>query len=149
MIEINSLQRKWDKTLLTAFFKHPDYRIWKMYFIFLGENNIEREVGEKLLRVPDKNIFVRNIDVYCFVATRLPDLYKRIENKDIFDLIEAAMFLSDSKIDTIGNQIVLSQSERNKRMADTKEYRKAMTKKWMYKEFHEISNNTAHLGGRK
>ena len=87
--------------------------------------------------------------VYCFVATRLPELYKRIEKKDIFDLIEIVVFLADSKIDACANQVVLGSSEKNERAAETKKYREAMQKKWMCKEFHEISNSTAHMGGRK
>jgi high-affinity Fe2+/Pb2+ permease len=149
---VKSIQRKWDKELLSLFFNHPNYRIWTSYFRFLGENGATRDEAKGLLRTPDRdNFFIRNIDIYCFVATRLPQLYRIIESKSIYDLIEIVLFLSESDIDTQDVEryrIGADKELANAHIAAKNRMKIANKRLKMLGEFKEQSNNARHLTGK-
>jgi hypothetical protein len=93
------LQMKWDIYLMRHFYEKPNYKIIFLLFSFKKENNLTNDDIELIKRKPGQ-FTTKKIDIYCFIATRLQKLYEILDKKEIDDILDVALWLKNSDIET-------------------------------------------------
>ena len=93
------LQMKWDIYLMRHFYEKPNYKILRLQHTFKNNNNLTDDDMD-LIKRKSNEFTSKKLDVYCFVSTRLEKLYKILDKKELNDVLDIALWLKKSDIDT-------------------------------------------------
>jgi hypothetical protein len=136
------LQIKWDIYLMCNFYENPNYKIIFLLNLFKKENNLTNDDIELIKRKPAKFI-TKKVDIYCFVATRLEKLYKILDKKELDDVLDIALWLKKSDIDTslyVSKQTRTYLTEANKNDLTTKLSKAARDVRVQYRDNLEANS---------
>lgn len=98
-MNIERLQMRWDIYLMHHFYEKPNYKILRLQHTFKNNNNLTYDDMD-LIKRKSNEFTSKKLDIYCFVATRLEKLYKILDKKQVDDILDIALWLKNSDINT-------------------------------------------------
>ena len=141
-MNIERLQMKWDICLMNHFYEKPSYKILRLENTFRNNNNLTYDDMD-LIKRKSNEFTSKKVDVYCFVATRLEKLYKILDKKELDDVLDIALWLKKSDIDTslyVSKQTRTYLTEANKNDLTTKLSKAARDVRVQYRDNLEANS---------
>ena len=127
---------------MNHFYEKPSYKILRLENTFRNNNNLTYDDMD-LIKRKSNEFTSKKVDVYCFVATRLEKLYKILDKKELDDVLDIALWLKKSDIDTslyVSKQTRTYLTEANKNDLTTKLSKAARDVRVQYRDNLEANS---------
>jgi len=140
-MNIERLQMRWDIYLMHHFYEKPNYKILRLQHTFKNNNSLTDDDMD-LLKRKSNEFTSKKLDVYCFVATRLEKLYKILDNKQVDDILDIALWLKNTNINTsiVSKETRAYLTEANKNDLTTKLSKAARDVRVQYRDNLEANS---------